>query len=244
MYVDYYTFTVNSIAEKLYRSFNNLIENNLDIDSFISTLNFLEKFVQIKSSFLKEFCFNKVSESGEINQSHFHFDKFSSFGTYFFNNLKTLIDFRNHDSELIVSNYNRNKTNRKKEVNIVWNNSYSNHHTKLDKFFSLFFNSKLLSWKTSILNTRMEKDNTCRVCEKTLSSKDFILHSWICKEIKSSIPKLTYLNNELHSLTNKIEKKRNDLFEKENIFDSIMNFDMELKDIQNYRNSTLIDKIV
>jgi hypothetical protein len=231
------------------RFFINLIGFNLDGEEFKKTMYFLEKFVQIKSSFLKEFCFNRKVGTNSPNQSQFHFDKFSSFGTYFFNNFKTMIDIKNQSIDLIYIlvdfRENQKKPKKKKRgIDDVWINYYNNHTTKLDKFFALFFNSKLLSWKTSILNTKIEKDNTCRVCEKTLNSKDFILHSWICKEIKCSIPKLTSYNDELDSLIKRFEKKRNDLIEKENIFDCFSNFDTELKEIQNNKNSKIIDKIV
>jgi len=231
------------------RFFINLIGFNLDGEEFMKTMYFLEKFVQIKSSFLKDFCFNRKAETNEYNQSQFYFDKFSSFGTYFFNNLKTMMDIKNQCVDLIYiaddNGENRKKPKKKRgRIDNVWINYYNNHTTKLDKFFALFLNSKLLSWKTSILNTKKDKDNTCRVCEKTLNSKDFILHSWICKEIKCSIPKLTSYNDELDSLIKRFEKKRSDLFEKESIFDYFSNFDTELKEIQNYRNSKIIDKIV
>lgn len=211
------------------------------------------KFIQIKRAFLKDFCyFNGKSGNDNPNLMQFNFNKFCSFGTYFFNNLKTMIDDLNikqinNPLSLTKGCYNQHKLFQMKRMTIpIWMDYISSkeENKNLDKFFCVFFNSKLISWKTCILNTKSEKENTCRVCDKILSSKDFILHSWFCKEIKFYLPKLTKLNEEIDKLLEKIEKNKIDIYQRDNIFDKFYNLDIKINNFTEHSRFNIMDKIV
>jgi hypothetical protein len=214
----------------------------------------MEKFVQIKRSFLKDFCYGNVSSNYGTNESgmQFHFNKFGSFGTYFFNNLKDMINVTKSYAKSFSFNQKCFKIESGKNMKgrksiAAWKDYIQpQNNTKLDKFFAVYFNSKLLSWKTSILSTKTEIENTCRVCDKTLSSKDFILHNWFCKEIQTYFPKLSKFNQDIDVLLDKIEKNKNEIYEKDNIFDNFLNIDLNsITNVSNNINTNhIIDKIV
>ena len=239
LYIDYYTFTINSLIDKLNRFFLKLIEYPL----------IPNEFIHIKTTYLKDFCYNNSkSENDKTNSLQFNFNKFCSFGTYFFNNINTLINIntnsKNHSFSLDI-NYNFYKFSQKMRIS-TWKNylPFKEKILKLNKFFCIFFNSKLISWKTNILMTKSDKENTCRVCDKILISNYFILHSWFCKEIKFYIPKLTRLNNEILRLIEKIEKNYHNIYETNNIFDHFFNLDLNINSFNNHSCFNIIDKIV
>ena len=89
----------------------------------------------------------------------------------------------------------------------MWKNYFSRENDiKINDIFAIYFNTKLLIWKVSILKENKEKYNICRVCEKRFYSKDFMLHSWFCKEINSCVPEINKFGKKIEILRNDLKK--------------------------------------
>jgi hypothetical protein len=200
---DYYTNTLNYLVEMLNKNLVNQISSLNDSNEFVRIFDFEEKFVKLKRSFLKEFW---------KTNKQFNFSKFSSFGKYFFNNLYEIIPDPNIISTLTFLTHiliiYRNKlfSNRNE---FTWKNfGEVDKHTKINDSFSIYFNSKLLNWKVGIIKETKEKSNTCRVCEKKFSSKEFIIHSWFCKEINSFVPEIKKFSNKIGILLEELKSNK------------------------------------
>ena len=207
--IDYYSFTINTLVDKLNRFFIDLVNLSSTSKEFFRSLTFVEKFVKIKRSFLKDICYNKSHLNSEESSALFNFNKFSSFGRYFFNNLNEIIDLNEdphnfpNPSINLYTIYKQKFYNGRKEF--IWKNKIvkSNY---LNKFFVIYFNSKLINWKVSIIKENKEKSNMCRVCEKKFSSIDFLMHTWFCKEINTYVPEVKRFSNKIDILLKELQK--------------------------------------
>lgn len=132
--LDYYSLTINCLAEKLNRTFTELIEKESNLSTegdiphtkfYFKSLNIINRFIQLKKFFIKDFCQSNKSEfnySKNIGHEHlenkFSFNKFNSFGRYFFNNVYFLINLktgkerdRENDEHVLVNINNPFKLN-------------------------------------------------------------------------------------------------------------------------------------
>ena len=206
MKTDYYSFTINTLVDKLNRFFLDLVSISSNSKEIFRSLIFVEKFIKIKRSFLKDVCYNKIHFYDET--SLFNYNKFCSFGRYFFNNINEIIDL-NEDPKNFPKPHNglfiTYKLKYLKERK--WKNNLTESRY-INKFFIIYFNSKLMNWKVSILKENQEKSNTCRVCEKKFLSRDFLMHSWFCKEINTYVPEIKKFSNKIELLLNELEKHK------------------------------------
>ena len=194
--LDYYTLTINSLIEKLNKFFIEFVEGTSDSNEFVKSIDLVQKFVKIKKSFMKDFCETKDKVPDTKNKifSNVTFNKFCSFGRYFFNNLLSLIDMNiNIDSlkdlEIKDKNYfniykYKYKTGKKE---FTWKNYYKINQSlaeanNLDKYFKLYFTTKLASWKYSTIQAGTKKKEICRICETNFDINEFVLHMFFCKE--------------------------------------------------------------
>jgi hypothetical protein len=219
--IDYYTITINWLVEKLNKFLIDFVEGASDVNEFVKSLDLVEKFVKIKKTYIKDFIENKdkiqeeneenliIVEENEIrqekNHNNFAFNKFCSFGRYFFNNLFSLIDtniilqdFENKKSGKIIDISNKYKIIIYKEKYIKDLNfehfffrRYSlRKASPLDKYFREFFNAKIANWKYSTIQPGIKKIEICRICETTFEINEFVLHLYFCKEIKMNSQRL------------------------------------------------------
>ena len=210
--IEYYTFTLNTLVEEL----NKLILHHFKSSStnnFI--LYFVEKYIKMKRSFLKDFCNNYgEKDKNHVNQG-FNYNKFGSFGRYFFNNLIGIVPEPNVKNIIEDrQNHNLYKRKSKERINdLLWKNYLIREdNVKIDNFYAIYFNTILLNWKVSILKEIKEKSNTCRVCEKKFSSKDFMLHSWVCKEINSYVPEIDKFTLKIENLIDDLIKQNENMY--------------------------------
>jgi len=219
--LDYYTITINWLVEKLNKFLIEFVEGASDVNEFVKSLDLVEKFVKIKKTYIKDFIENKekiqeekdenliIVHEREIrterNNSNFAFNKFCSFGRYFFNNLLSLIDtninapnFEKIKSGIIsnpLDNFKTNTFKKKylKDLNVehFFFRRYSLRKASgLDKYYREFFNAKIANWKYSTIQPGIKKLEICRICETTFEINEFVLHLYFCKEIKMNSQRL------------------------------------------------------
>lgn len=156
----------------------------------------------------------------------FYYDKFTSFGRYFFNNILEVIDtvanvednrlsiyFDKSRSKEIYLAYKSKLINRLDNM-IVWKNFIKpKKHidaASIDKFFKLYYNAKLLNWKCTFINNNvMEK---CRICKSSFDFNIFVKHSYYCKERKVYNFTLTTIANTIEKLVKQLSDAKENLF--------------------------------
>jgi len=243
--LDYYTITVNCLVDKLNKFFIKFVDETKSSNGYVKSLEFIQKFVKIKKTFIKDFIVNnrKIPEEASDNLTvnnisnneksssysgvsstnetfthmnsnnekvfyNFVFNKFCSFGRFFFNNIFLLTDFNPIiDSEkysLKGIDYNKIKDTNGCFINVYkyklrkniyetfffnWKNKskkYEFHKNKIiiDKYFIMLFNSKLASWKYATIQPGVKKTEICRICETKFEINEFVLHLFFCKELR------------------------------------------------------------
>jgi hypothetical protein len=93
--LDYYTITINCLVEKLNRFFIDFVTRAKDSkqNNFVKCLNLVQKFFKIKKNYMTDFCMTATPINGKIESMfNFAFNKFCSFGRYFFSNLYMMMD--------------------------------------------------------------------------------------------------------------------------------------------------------
>jgi len=151
---------------------------------------------------------------------NFAFNKFCSFGRYFFNNIFSLLDFnvfidqdylsktkikyeRLKDEFGCIVNVFKNKIKNRQGKNFfLWKKRVGKFEMqksklKLDKYFRMFFNSKLASWKYTMIQPGVKKIEICRICETTFEINEFVLHLFFCKEIRMNNQSLIEIKHEM-----------------------------------------------
>lgn len=205
--VEYYSLTIHSLVDKLNNFFVQFVENTKKTsnDSFNKCLIFVEKYIQIKGIFMKNFCLDKESNKPlDKNENNlFCYKKFCSFGRYFFNNLLSLIE-ANLYPEIEINDNVFKETYKIFKIKILQGHhrflytktQITNKTTLLNKHFRTFFNSKLSNWKFS-LSTNEIKTEICRICETKFKFNELILHVYYCKEKKVLLKRLSEINNKV-----------------------------------------------
>jgi hypothetical protein len=89
--LDSYTISVNCLVEKLNRFFIDFVTRAKDAkqNNFVRCLNLVQKFIKIKKNYMTDFMTDTNKKDSMFN---FAFNKFCSFGRYFFSNLYLLLD--------------------------------------------------------------------------------------------------------------------------------------------------------
>jgi hypothetical protein len=168
--LDYYTITINCLVEKLNRFFIDFVTRAKDskAQSFVSCLNLVQKFIKIKKTYMTEFCLSSTTKKESL--FNFSFNKFCSFGRYFFNNLYLMMD----NDVGPIPRLGKQKVN-----------------TKFDKDFTPRKKLKKVFSKTTILpRSAKSQTNVTNFTDKNLNNTenrifDFSLQNITRKTIKS-----------------------------------------------------------
>jgi len=239
--LDFYSISSHSAVDKLQRFYITYLEKAHKFESNPSVtvskyLDLIYKFIKLKKEFIKEFCQNGItSTSTEIENtelfiiSKFTYNKFNSFGLYFFNNLFVILDSVSSgeysinlkkkdkilESPLLENNSPSKRRNRKSNTEFSWrcissfHNKenkrlmFSNNDNKLCKVFKLYFTSKMAVWK--YISVQGEKAEVCRMCEKTFSFDEYMLHVFNCKYQKYYSKKISELNCNLAKICEELK---------------------------------------
>ena len=186
---DYYSLVISSLALKVVFGIVSFIEKNKDE----SDLSLTGKFKDFKILHIVEHLIN-LSRNFYVNYSNdeiLYYKGMNSLSKYMLNNI---VEFIPKCSALIISK-NHLEFNEKslyKEFNKY--KSYKNYLYKfksfskkeLVKIFKLYYNSKLIFWKSILFQLEDNKIDKlcCRVCEGKIPLREFILHVNYCKEKK------------------------------------------------------------
>jgi len=162
---------------------------------------------------------------------NFAFNKFCSFGRYFFNNIFSLLDFnvsiepdysnrkginyeKLKDEFGCIVNVYKDKIKKRQGKNfIIWRKKQEKYETRkykltLDKYFRMFFHSKLASWKYAMIQPGVKKIEICRICETTFEINEFVLHLFFCKEIRMNNQSLIGIKHEMKKAVEKLKAYR------------------------------------
>ena len=191
---DYYSLVISSLALKVVFGIVSFIEKNKDE----TNLSLTEKLKNFKILHIVEHLIN-LSRNFYVNYSNdeiLYYKGINSLSKYMLNNI---VEFIPKCNELINSknNLEYNDKSLYKEINkykfykdyLYKFKSFSN--KELVKLFKLYYNSKLIFWKSILFQLEDNKIDKlcCRVCERKIPLKEFILHVNYCKEKKIIIEK-------------------------------------------------------
>lgn len=177
-----------------------------------------------------------VNENFNVNVNekifyNFAFNKFCSFGRYFFNNIFSLLDFNvfidpdyldrkgidygklKDEFGCIVNVYKNKIKNRQGKSFFLWRKKQEKNETQkykltLDKYFRMFFHSKLASWKYAMIQPGVKKIEICRICETTFEINEFVLHLFFCKETRMNNQSLIEIKHEMKKVVEKLKAYR------------------------------------
>lgn len=240
-YLDYYCLAINSLANKINKFcmiyMAKFKPDGIDpTDNKI--LRFIEKLIQLKIHFLKYFCDENIAKeydepvnpklsfkslnsfrstfnllNGNFNNDdHFFFSKFCSFGRFFFNNLFNLIEC-SKSRKLIFKHSKRNiiawksaniRSNRNNKLHFQYNNS-------LDKLMLIYFNCKLMLWKSLFITKDNNITEKCRICKNSEDLSKLVLHSFVCREKSVYINKINKLSNEASNLLKSLSEAKDSI---------------------------------
>ena len=76
------------------------------------------------------------------------------------------------------------------------------------RIFSLYYNSKMIFWKSVMIVAKPKDDNKnfiCRTCEKEIPLEDIFLHLGTCKEKQAFYDKMKLFKRKIHNYINHLE---------------------------------------
>lgn len=220
--LDYYSLTMNCLIQR-FKSFamyyieGNAKEESRHISNYImqkrlKKLNIIEQFVFLSRIFTQEFYDHQtcllIPSSMGVSMNNF-----SSSGRYIMNNfiqmfsksteyvIREDIEEERAPKHLLVATLHwKNYMNKMSNVNEI----------KLDKYFKLYFNLKLVAWKNSALKIHKTKkpSEICRMCEQAIPIQDYILHICYCKEQKIFYDQMRSVKRKLEEGLKELTKYR------------------------------------
>jgi len=162
---------------------------------------------------------------------NFALDKFCSFGRYFFNNIFSLLDYSvnidpyvgylkgldyrklKDEKGCYINIYKKKIENRKDKILFIWKNKNKKSESErnkliLDKYFRMFLNSKLASWKYATIQPGVKKMEICRICETNFEINEFVLHLNFCKDIRMNNQGILNIKQEMKKIIGKLKDYR------------------------------------
>ena len=221
--LDYYSLTMNCLFERLKSYIIILVESKIvQITKFTSpssknkklkSFHLIGHAIALSKSFVEEFYLNPKND--------YSISVFSSFGRFILNNfchaccncpVMTL------PREEFFENRNINNSFSK---SLFWNRqcykeylvkSKMRFHSpplilKLEKFFRLYFNLKLLMWRNRSVVADSAKKNKeiCRICENSIPIEEYISHIYYCKEQKVFYEQMKKIKDQIKETITQID---------------------------------------
>ena len=196
--MDYYSIIISSLAFKIFYAIMYYIDSNKDKrDNFTELEQKREKKVfHIINHFIRlALSFNTDTQKGEISLENYGLNSMSK---YILNNF---IEIGSKCQGLKIP-----KIIPKLREPFLSQNNYKTKYYKcylqrykkytdnsLLRIFMLYYNSKMIFWKSIMLVAKAKDDNKtfiCRTCEKKIPLDDIFLHLGCCKEQQSFYDKM------------------------------------------------------
>lgn len=241
--LDYYSLTMNCLVQKMKAYIIIFIDYiGQEKGKFISpseknrrlkTMHLVEHIIYLDKIFTEEF----YSENSDSTKNLLQLNVFSSFGRYILNNLLQVcgkcdqlklpqVIKRNCPFGLVKHNKILYNYTIKYFVNKGLLKEKNEFKTKLEKFFRMHFNLKLVSWKNGSIKIENSKKKTeiCRICELKIPITDFFFHINYCKEQKVFYELVKNINenmakpiSDLEAIINSLNGKNDFILSQKNI---------------------------
>ena len=214
--LDYYALAMNCLIKKTMDYISIFLEKNAkETIKFISpairnkrlkVLHYILHFMSLSKSFTKNIYSNDETKNSTM--------VFGSYGKYIFTHL---VQVNRVCHRLKVDVHKPlNTTNKIMKKVMGWNNKLSNMvkgdylygNLKLEKFFRLHFNLKLVTWKSNSLplDKFKKKIEICRICDQKIPIKDFFMHINYCKEQKVFCEEMKVYKNKIEKLIKEFQQ--------------------------------------
>jgi hypothetical protein len=196
--MDYYSIIISSLAFKIFYGIMYYIDSNKDKrDNFTELEQKREKKVfHIINHFIRlALSFNADTQKGEISLENYGLNSMSK---YILNNF-TEIGAKCQGLKIPKSIPKcrepfLSQNNYKTKYYKCYLQRYKKYaDNSLLRIFSLYYNSKMIFWKSIMLVAKAKDDNKtfiCRTCEKKIPLDDIFLHLGCCKEQQSFYDKM------------------------------------------------------
>ena len=240
--MDYYALCISELNIGLFKNISFYFDRNKNVlkEKEMKIMFLIELILVLNTSFAKKPIHN-------FQNIH------NCLGNFILNNLTELIPkskffnlklFENSPKKILESGskiYMENKKNNSLFIKFKRSNIFQEFlpkfHERMNKFrlikvFRLYFNLKLIFWKSIYTKIEISKQDSsicCRICEQNIPLNDFVLHVFYCKEqskyyksmnkqkikfrtyIKSLEIYRTKINNEIRENQNNFIKKNVEL---------------------------------
>lgn len=219
--LDYYSLLMNSLYERIISYIILLVDAKMtQITKFttpssrnkkLKCFHLIGHAISLSKTFVDEFYLNSQNDNS--------ISVFSSFGRFVLNNFSPICS-NCPSTKLASSDYFNNKAINvnfskslyqtvccwKKYLFKVKNKEKNIFSLKLEKFFRLFFNLKLVSWRNRSVevDSSKKKKEICRICEVTIPIEEYIIHIYFCKEQKVFYEQLKKIKENVFEALNQL----------------------------------------
>ena len=215
-YMDYYSIIISSLIFKIFYSIMYYIDTNKTTVEYltVSDISKQRKVFHLINHFISLSLTYYQTKDNETCQGKIFIDNggLNSMSKFILNNFiqivskckgisvpKNITKFRHRS---LFQNY---KNKYYKHYLQVFKQSKKNN---LLRIFLLFYNSKLIFWRSVMFVAKAKDDKklyTCRTCEKEIPLNDIFLHIGCCKEQQSFYEKMKKFKMKLKSNVSKLE---------------------------------------
>ena len=209
--MDYYSIIISSLIFKVFYGIMYYVDSNKDKNECLSDAEKLKqgKIFHIMNHFVNlalNFC--KNSDKGKIISDNGGLNSMSKF---MLNNFIQIVSkCKGIKVPKTIPKFKQESLSQKYFKNIYFKNylqRYKKYHdNSLLRIFNLYYNSKIIFWKSVMLVAKSKDDKQdfkCRTCEKEISLNDIFIHLGCCKEQQSYYEKMKGFKIKLkHYVTN------------------------------------------
>ena len=215
-YMDYYSIIISSLIFKIFYSIMYYIDTNKhnyenlttsDISKQRKVFHLINHFISLSLTFYQteeteqELEKIKIDNGGLNSMSKFILNNFIQIAS----KCKGITVHKNISKFKQKSLFQKYKNLYYKHYLKVFKESKKNH---LLRIFELFYNSKLIFWRSVMLVAKAKDDKknfTCRTCEKEIPLNDLFLHLGCCREQQGFYDKMKRFKQKLKHNVAKLE---------------------------------------
>jgi len=209
--MDYYSIIISSLIFKVFYGIMYYVDSNKDKNECLTDVEKLKqgKIFHIINHFVNlalNFC--KNSDKGKILSDNGGLNSMSKF---MLNNFIQIVSkCKGIKVPKVIPKFKQESLSQKCFKSIYFKNylqRYKKYHdNSLLRIFNLYYNSKIIFWKSVMLVAKSKDDKQdfkCRTCEKEISLNNIFIHLGCCKEQQSYYEKMKGFKIKLkHYVTN------------------------------------------